>query len=132
MRVAVRSSEASAGNGPYSQAIVAGGTVYVSGQGPLDPKTSSIIGETIEQQTEQTMLNIKHIVEASGCTMDDVVKINVFLEDLSHFERFNAVYTSFFQAPMPARTCVQAGLDNILVEIDAIAVLPNHHTTGEL
>lgn len=125
MRKAIRTSEASSGNGPYSQGIIAGDSVYVSGQGPLDPRTGEIIGETIEEQTELTMSNIKKIVEAAGCTMDDVVKVNVFLANLKHFERFNSIYTSFFNQPMPARTCIEAVLDNILVEIDAIAILPS-------
>jgi len=124
MRKAISTSEASAGNGPYSQAIVAGDFVYVSGQGPLDPQTGDIVGNTIEEQTELTLNNIRSILKAAGCTMDDVVKVNVFLADIKDFDRFNSVYIQFFNRPMPARTCVEAGLDDILVEIDAIALLP--------
>ncbi|NIK78702.1 2-iminobutanoate/2-iminopropanoate deaminase [Paenibacillus castaneae] len=132
MRIAIRTSNASSGNGPYSQGIIAGDFVYVSGQGPLDPETGQIIGETIEEQTELTMSNIKNIIEAAGCTMDNVVKVTVFLADLDHFDRFNSVYTSFFNQPMPARTCVEVGLGNILVEIDAIALLPSKVQEGRL
>ena len=124
MRKAIQTSQASTGDGPYSQGIIAGDFVYVSGQGPLDPQTGDIIGSTIEEQTELTLANIQNILEAAGCTMEDVVKINVFLASLKDFERFNSVYVQFFNQPMPARTCVEAGLGNIMVEIDAIALLP--------
>lgn len=121
MRKAIQTSAASSGDGPYSQAIIAGDFIYVSGQGPLDPQSNAIVGSTIEEQTRQTMENIKNILASGGCTMDDVVKMNVFLANLQDFKRFNEVYASYFTQPMPARTCVEAGLDNILVEIDAIA-----------
>lgn len=124
MRKAIQTSAASSGDGPYSQAIIARGSIYVSGQGPLDPQSNAIVGSTIEEQTRQTMENIKNILASGGCTMDDVVKMNVFLANLQDFKRFNEVYASYFTQPMPARTCVEAGLDNILVEIDAIAFLP--------
>ena len=124
MRKAVQTTEASIGDGPYSQAITAQGLLYVSGQGPLDPQTGEIVGETIEEQVELTMSNIRHILNAAGCTMEHVVKVNVFLADLQDYDRFNKTYMSFFNQPMPARTLVEAGLDRIKVEIDAIAVLP--------
>ncbi|WP_202916172.1 RidA family protein [Paenibacillus mesophilus] len=120
MRKAVRTSEASAGDGPYSQAIVSGGFVFVSGQGPLDVE-GRVVGNTIEEQTEFTLRNIEMILAAAGCTMDDVVKVNVILADIQDFSRFNAVYRTHFQEPMPARTCFEGGLDQILVEIDVIA-----------
>lgn len=120
MRQAVRTSNASVGSGPYSQGILANGMLFVSGQGPLDGEGNIISGD-IEAETALTMDNIKAIVEAGGFTMDDVVKINVFLADLGEFERFNAVYVTYFNTPFPARTCVQAVLDGIKVEIDAIA-----------
>lgn len=125
MRKAVFTDGASKGDGPYSQAIVSGGFAFVSGQGPLEPRTGAIIGTTIEEQARVTMDNIKGILEAAGCTMDDVVKVTVFLERMSDFGAFNGVYRTYFNEPMPARTCVQAGLDDILVEIDAIAKLPD-------
>lgn len=131
MRKAIQTSQASTGDGPYSQGIIAGDFVYVSGQGPLDPQTGDIIGSTIEEQTELTLANIQNILEAAGCTMEDVVKINVFLASLKDFERFNSVYVQFFNQPMPARTCVEAGLGNIMVEIDAIALLPVKERNGQ-
>lgn len=119
----VAAPEASAGEGPYSQGIVAGGFVFVSGQGPLDPATGAIVGETIEEQAELTMRNVRHIVEAAGSDMSRVVKVCVYLADMGHFHRFNSVYRTFFGTPLPARTCIGAQLDDILVEIDAIAVV---------
>jgi 2-iminobutanoate/2-iminopropanoate deaminase len=120
MRKAVRTSKASAGDGPYSQAIVSGGFVFVSGQGPLDLE-GRVVGDTIEEQTALTLSNIERILQAAGCSMDDLVKVNVILADISEFSRFNAVYRTYFQEPMPARTCFEGGLDQIRVEIDAIA-----------
>lgn len=125
MRKAVTTNKSSAGNGPYSQGIVANGFLFVSGQGPLDPETGAVIGETIEQQTRLTMDNVQNIVEAAGCSMDDVVQVTVYLARMSDFHAFNKMYEQFFNRPMPARTCVEAVLDDILIEIDAIAALPN-------
>lgn len=123
MRKAVSTKNASIGSGPYSQGIAAGNMLFVSGQGPLAPDGSIVSGD-IEAETKLTMDNIQAIVEAGGCTMDDVVKVTVFLVNLSDFDRFNEVYTTYFNAPYPARTCVEAGLDGIKVEIDAIACKP--------
>lgn len=120
MRRAIRTSDASAGDGPYSQAIVSGGFIFVSGQGPLDVD-GRVVGDTIEQQTEHTMRNIERILQAGGCSMDDVVRVNVILANIKDFSRFNAVYRTFFLEPMPARTCFEGGLDDIKVEIDVIA-----------
>lgn len=124
MRKAVYAGKASKGEGPYSQAIVANGFVFVSGQGPLDPVTDEVKGDTIEEQAELTLRNVQNILEAVGCSMDDVVKVGVFLADMNDFDRFNAVYRTFFGDLLPARTCVEAGLGSIRVEIDAIAVMP--------
>lgn len=129
-RTSVFAPLASAGDGPYSQAIVSNGFVFVSGQGPIEAGTGNIIGETIEEQADLTLRNIQLILEAAGSTMDDVVQVSVFLADMGHFSRFNEVYKRYFTAPMPARTCVEAGLDNILVEIDAIASLSNPDREG--
>ncbi len=130
MRKSVHAPLASAGDGPYSQAIIANGFVFVSGQGPLEAGTGNIVGNTIEEQADLTLKNIQLILEAAGSSMDDAVQVTVYLEHMSDFSRFNEVYTRYFQAPMPARTCVEAGLDNILVEIDAIACLSNASNQG--
>lgn len=125
MRTAVTTGKSSVGTGPYSQGVIANGFLFVSGQGPFDPQNGEILGDTIEEQARLTMQNVQNIVEAAGCTMDDVVQVSVFLEHISDFNAFNKVYQEFFSRPMPARTCLEAGLDNILVEIDAIAAIPN-------
>jgi len=109
--------------GPYSPGIAVGETVYVAGQGPLDPLTGEIVGKTIEEQTERTLKNVERILKAAGCTMNDCVKTTVHLLHIEDFERFNAVYQRFFAKPYPARTTVQSVLwHGILVEIDAIGV----------
>ncbi len=107
--------------GPYSQGLRAGDFIFVSGQGPLDPVTGKVVGETIEEQTSQVLENIKGILEAGGATMADVVKSTVHLSDLEHFRRFNSVYVEFFPDPKPTRTTVGSRLLGILVEIDVIA-----------
>ena len=108
--------------GPYSQAILSGGFVFVSGQIPLDPKTSKLVEGTIESQTVQVLENIKHVLQSVDLTLDDVVKTSVFLADLKDFQRFNKVYGRYFMQNPPARSTVQAGLmTGVLVEIDAIA-----------
>lgn len=107
--------------GAYSQGLRAGDFVFVSGQGPLDPQTGKVVGETIEEQTARVLENIKAILEAGGASMADVVKVSAHLSDLSLFERYNRVYASYFPDPKPTRTTVGSDLPGILVEIDAIA-----------
>jgi 2-iminobutanoate/2-iminopropanoate deaminase len=107
--------------GAYSQGLRAGDFVFVSGQGPLDPKTGKVVGDTIEEQTARVLENIKAILEAGGASMADVVKVSAHLSDMSLFERYNRVYASYFPDPKPTRTTVGSQLPGILVEIDAIA-----------
>ncbi len=112
-------------SGAYSQAIRAGDFVFVSGQGPLDPGTLEVLGETIEEQTEQTLRNLAAIAEAAGGSLDDAVKVSVFLSSIDLFPAFNATYERIFSStPRPARTTTGAELRNILVEIDAVLYLP--------
>ena len=107
--------------GAYSQGLRAGDFIFVSGQGPLDPVTGQIVGDTVEEQTARVLENIKAILEAGGATMADVVKVTAHLSDLSHFEGYNKVYATYFPNPKPTRTTVGSQLLGILVEIDAIA-----------
>lgn len=107
--------------GAYSQGLRAGDFIFVSGQGPLDPVTGKIVGETIEEQTARTLENIKAILEAGGATMADVVKVTAHLTDLSNFAAYNKVYATYFPDPKPVRTTVGSQLLGMLVEIDAIA-----------
>jgi len=107
--------------GAYSQGLRAGDFIFVSGQGPLDPDTGQIVGDTVEEQTARVLENIKAILEAGGATMADVVKVTAHLSNLSLFERYNKVYSTYFPDPKPTRTTVGSQLLGILVEIDAIA-----------
>lgn len=107
--------------GAYSQGLRAGDFIFVSGQGPIDPATGKIVGETIEEQTARTLDNLKAILEAGGATMADVVKVTAHLTDLSNFAAYNKVYATYFPDPKPVRTTVGSQLLGMLVEIDAIA-----------
>jgi 2-iminobutanoate/2-iminopropanoate deaminase len=109
--------------GPYSQGLRVGDFIFVSGQGPLDPVSGKIVGDTVEQQTVRVLENIKVILEAGGATMADVVKANAFLSDISFFEPYNQVYASYFPDPKPTRTTMicQPPLKGILVEIEVVA-----------
>lgn len=115
--------------GPYSQAISAGGLVFVAGQRPQDPGTAQI-AEGVAAQTRQVLQNVHGVLEAAGCTLADVVKVTVHLADLCDFDKFNAVYREFFQEPYPARTTVGSSLRGILVEIDVIAIAPAAREPG--
>ena len=121
--VAINTPNAPAAIGPYSQAIQAGNTIYVSGQLPIDPATGEFAGADIAAQTRQSLNNIKSILEANGMTMANVVKTTVLLEDISEFAAMNAVYAEFFTEPYPARAAYQvAALPKAAkIEIEAIA-----------
>ncbi|MGZ4149486.1 MAG: Rid family detoxifying hydrolase [Actinomycetota bacterium] len=119
------SGDAPRGTGAYSQAIRAGDFVFISGQGPLDPATLEVLGTTIEEQTEQTLRNLRAIAEAAGGSLADVVKVSAFLSSIDLFPGFNATYERIFDTlPRPARTTTGAELRGILVEIDAVLHLP--------
>lgn len=123
----IRHPDKEKSTGAYSAAVEIDGWVYVSGQGPVDPKTAQPIRGTIEDETRYTLAQIKRILEAGGCSLDDVVKSTVHLADIKDFDRFNTVYKDFFKdcAVLPARTTVQSVLWNdIQVEIDVIARKP--------
>ena len=110
--------------GAYSAAVEIDGWVYVSGQGPVDPKTGQPVRGTIEEETVYTLSQVKKILEAAGCTLQDVVKSTVHLADIEDFDRYNATYREFFKevSILPARTTVQSVLWNaIKVEIDVVA-----------
>jgi 2-iminobutanoate/2-iminopropanoate deaminase len=115
--------KAPAAIGPYSQAIFANGTLYASGQIPIDPATGNIEGKTIAQQAEQSCKNVGEILKASGLGFDDVVKTTCFLADIKDFTEFNAVYAKYFTSK-PARSCVAVKdiPKGALCEIEIIAV----------
>lgn len=125
MRETITTPSAPTPIGPYSQAVKANGFVFVSGQGPLDPRTGKIVPGTIEEETRLTLTSIRNILEAAGTTMEDVVQVRVFLKDMRDFAAMNRVYAEFFGTTKPARTTVHAEAPvDIKVEIDCVAVLP--------
>ena len=125
-RRAVSTDKAPKAIGPYSQAVIAGTTVYVSGQLGLDPSTGAFVPGSIREQTEQALKNIGAVLEAAGCTMQSVVSCSVFLKDLNDFVAMNEVYAKHFRSDPPARATVEVARlpKDGLVEISCIAVLP--------
>lgn len=110
--------------GAYSQGWRAGDFIFVTGSGPIHPVTGKLVGDTIEQQTEQTIDNIATILEADGASLSDVVKVTVHLSDTSLFARYNEAYARKFSKPYPVRTTVGSDLKHapgMLIEIDCIA-----------
>ena len=110
--------------GPYSQAIVAGNTVYCSGQIAINPATGELVLENIEAEAEQVMNNIGAVLEAAGCTYANVVKTTIFATDINDFAAVNGVYGKYFQVNPPARSFVQvvALPKGVHVEIEVVAV----------
>ena len=125
MKKAVTAAQGPAPLAPYSQAIIANGFVFVSGQGPIEPKTGKIVLGDIKAQTRLVLENIKTILESAGSSLDKAVKCSVFLRDIQDFAAMNEVYKTYFKENPPARTTVQAGdiFGGIGVEIDCIATL---------
>ena len=125
MLKAVSTSNAPAAIGPYSQAIVAGGFIYVSGQLPIDPSTGAFVEGGIKEQTRQSLTNAQAILREAGADLDCVVKTTVFLSDIANFAQMNEVYAQFFTAPFPARSAVAVRdlPKDALVEIEVVAVL---------
>ena len=126
MREQIFTAKGAEPKGPYSQAIVADGpTVYVSGQGPVDPETGEFQFGSFREQAELTFQNISILLEAAGTSWAHVVKVGVFLADLGNFSEMNEIYQSYVQDPYPARTTVQAGLPaQMAIEVDCIATIP--------
>jgi 2-iminobutanoate/2-iminopropanoate deaminase len=125
MRKPIMTEKGAPPQGPYSQAIVAKGpTVYVAGQGPIDPKTGELRLGSFREQAELTLQNIGVLLEAAGTSWEYVVKVHAYLADLSNFAEFNEVYKQYFSEPYPARTTVGATLSRIAIEVDCIAVVP--------
>jgi 2-iminobutanoate/2-iminopropanoate deaminase len=110
------------GGMPYSQAIKVGNTVYVAGQGPFDPETGRLVGNTLEEQARRALENLKAILEEAGAMLKDVVKVTVFLGEGAGFNEFNLIYKDYFSMPYPARTIGPANM-GFMVQIDAIAVI---------
>ncbi len=124
MKKVIATTNAPGAIGPYSQAIQAGGMVFVSGQLPIDPATGAFAGDDIRSQTRQSLTNIKNILASEGIGMDQVVRVGVFLKDMNTFGDMNEVYGEFFETDCPARAAVEVARlpKDALVEIEAIAV----------
>lgn len=119
----INTKNAPAAIGPYSQAIEVNGFVYTSGQLPINPETGEFAGSDIKSQTEQSLKNVKAILDEAGLTMQNVVKTTVFLADMADFAAMNEVYSSYFSEPYPARSAVAVKTlpKAALVEIECVA-----------
>jgi 2-iminobutanoate/2-iminopropanoate deaminase len=123
MRKVISTDRAPRPVGPYSQAVIDGPTIYVAGQGPGNPSTGALELGDAAAQTRRVLENVKSILEAAGSSLDEVQRCNVYLRDINDFAAMNEVYATYFSAPYPARTTIQAGAlpGGISVEIDCIA-----------
>ncbi len=124
MKDIIKTDKAPAAIGPYSQAVEVNGMVYTSGVIPVDPATGEIAGSTAADQAEQVFSNLKNLIEASGTTMENIVKTVVFLKDMEDFAAVNGVYAKYFPQPYPARSCVEVARlpKDVMLEVEAIAV----------
>lgn len=110
------------GRGPFPQAIQFGNQLFISGQGPLDPISSTPVTGSFESEAHLTIQNIKKIVGAVNGDLNDALKLTVYLTDLANIPKFNEIYVQYFSEPYPARTLVQVGLRGIQIEIDAVFI----------
>ncbi|HPB58431.1 MAG TPA: RidA family protein [Candidatus Saccharicenans sp.] len=124
MRKAIKTDQAPRAIGPYSQGIMAGGLIFVSGQIPLDPIKGEIVGQTIEEQAHQVFKNLRAILEAAGSSLNEVVKATVYLADMNDFSRMNEVYARYFSEPYPARAAFQVAKlpREAKIEVEVIAL----------
>lgn len=123
MKKIITTDKAPAPVGPYSPVVAFEKLIFVSGQGPLDPETKQLVTGTIQEETRQTLENIRNILEDIGSSMNNVLKVTAYLGDMDNFFAFNEVYAEYFPSDPPARTCIQAGRlpFDIKVEIDVTA-----------
>jgi len=124
-RKVFQTDKAAVTGGPYSQAIIHNGIIYVAGQGAMDPQTNEIKLGTVEEEAEMALENLRIILEEAGSSLDKVLTITVYLLDIKEYIRFNEIYREYFKENRPARTCIQAGSlpFNTRVEVTATAYL---------
>lgn len=123
VREPVLSSEAPPPSGGYSQGIRVNGFLFLSGQGPYDT-AGNRVGETIADQVRQVLANLDAVARAAGATLQDAVRVGMYISEMRHFDEMDAAYREFFSEPRPARTTIQSDLVGFDVEGDAVVVLP--------
>lgn len=123
MSKVISTDKAPAAIGPYSQAIEVNGMVFTSGVIPVDPQTG-VIPATIEEQANQAFSNLKNLIEASGATIDKVIKTTVFIKEMNDFGKINEIYATYFKEPFPARSCVEVARlpKDVMLEVEAVVV----------
>ena len=124
-RIAIHTDQAPAAIGPYSQAVRAGNTVYLSGQIPLDPATGELVAGDIQTQTRRAFDNLRAVCEAAGGSLEQVARLGLYVTDLADFAAVNAVMAEYFDAPYPARSTIQVSAlpKAAAFEVDAVLVL---------
>lgn len=125
MKTIISTPKAPAAIGPYSQAVLVNGMLFTSGVIPIDPETNTLVQGDVEAQARQAIGNLKNLIEASGSSMEKVVKTTVFIKDMNDFGKINDIYKKFFTSDFPARSCVEVARlpKDVLIEIEAIAVV---------
>jgi len=120
----IHTEKAPAALGPYSQAVEVNGTLYVSGQIPFIPETMTCVSDDVQEQTKQSLENVKAILEEAGYSLNDVVKAGVFIKNMNDFPLINEIYAQYFSDNKPARACVEVARlpKDVKVEIEVIAV----------
>ncbi len=125
MKTIISTPKAPAAIGPYSQAVLVNGMLFTSGVIPIDPETNTLVQGDVEAQARQAIGNLKNLIEASGSSMEKVVKTTVFIKDMNDFGKINDIYKEFFTSDFPARSCVEVARlpKDVLIEIEAIAAV---------
>lgn len=125
MKTIISTPKAPAAIGPYSQAVLVNGMLFTSGVIPIDPETNTLVEGDATVQARQAIGNLKNLIEASGSSMDKVVKTTVFIKDMNDFDKINDIYKDFFTSDFPARSCVEVARlpKDVLIEIEAIATV---------
>ena len=123
MKTIISTPKAPAAIGPYSQAVLVNGMLFTSGVIPIDPETNTLVEGDVTVQARQAIGNLKNLIEASGSSMDKVVKTTVFIKDMNDFGKINEVYAKYFEEPYPARSCVEVARlpKDVAIEIEAVA-----------
>lgn len=125
MKTIISTPKAPTAIGPYSQAVLVNGMLFTSGVIPIDPETNTLVEGDVTVQARQAIGNLKNLIEASGSSMDKVVKTTVFIKDMNDFGKINDIYKDFFTSDFPARSCVEVARlpKDVLIEIEAIATV---------